>query len=367
MPRSTTITDRERAEIYEDFTINPSATYTVAADNYETSAEKNKAYDFFKNIASSHAGAYSSSTSTFSRHASYPDATAHAYIPEAYATAAAPPQVIHHHHNSGLPWWTLCFLGRNGGTTNNYFGASQREERREGNSAPANFPAWVRILVIAGVVIVPALAGSFYLLSELGQNLERLYYNEGYIQAGLGMANIALSISLSAPLVNAVLSTAITGLAVSAGLANPITWAFFIMGCVTLFAAACIHWAVQEGIYKTNAWFNKDALNPEDPHRFTVTDEQVKSIIRKDRRGLKNLDGDKMQNVITAIHHDMTNDPTTLTRIFRYSPFFRSAETAEQLSAIRTLRNYGTVDYTTTIENKDEKEQTLNFTTASLF
>jgi hypothetical protein len=359
MPRSTAITDRERAETYESFTQNSSATYAEA--------EKNKAHKFFVDIISQRPTAYGSTTSASDGYSYFASGEPTPFVPEAYATTAnAPPQVIHHHHHSGLPWWTLCFLGRNGGTTNNYYGASQRGERREENSPPANFAAWAGILVIAGIVIAPALAGSFYLLSELGQNLERLYYNEGYIQAGLGMANIALSLSLSAILTNAVLSTAITALTVSAGFANPVSWAFFIMGCVTLFAAACIHWAVQEGIYKTNAFFNKDALNPEDPHRFTVTDEQVKNIIRKDKKGMKGLDGDKMQNVITAIHHDMTADPTTMTRIFRYSPFFRSAETAAQLSAVRTLRNHGTVNYTTEVE-MDEEEKTLNFTTKSLF
>ena len=220
-------------------------------------------------------------------------------------------------------------------------------------------------VVIAGAVVAPAAIGAFYLLSELGQNLERLYYNEGYIQAGLGMANITLSLCLSAVLTNAVLSTAITALTVSAGFANPVGWAFFIMGCVTLFVAACIHWAVQEGIYKANTFFNKDELNPEDPHRFTVAPEQVKHLGKKDK-ALKGLDREKMQNVITAIHHEMTHEPTTMTRYFRYSPFFRSAETAAQLSAIRTLRSYGTVDYTATAENEAGNDIELTFNSWSL-
>lgn len=356
--RSTEITDRERAEIYKSFIQNSTVRYT--------GTEAQKAYEFFEDVSSQQSTFYRSAAWTHNDSLNFPSASAppaETYsIPEALPTTNTQTYVIHHHQKSSFPWWTLWLLGRNGSTTNNnYYGGSHPQERRQENSPPANFAAWAGILVIAGIVIAPALAGSFYLLSELGQNLERLYYNEGYIQAGLGMANIALSLSLSAILTNAVLSSAITALTVSAGFANPVSWAFFIMGCVTLFAAACIHWAVQEGIYKTTAFFNKDALNPEDPHRFTVTDEQVKNIIRKDKNRLIGLDGDKMQNVITAIHYDMTADPTTMTRIFRYSPFFRSAETAAQLSAVRTLRNHGTVDYTT------EEEKTLNFTTQSLF
>ena len=256
-------------------------------------------------------------------------------------------------------------MNRNGGTTNNYYGtAPTRGEENGSNRQNSNFAAYAGVLIIACVVTAPAVIGAFYLMSELWNNLERLYYNEGYLQAGLGMANIVMSLSLSAVLTNAVLSTAITALAISAGFANPVSWAFFIMGCVTLFIAACIHYAVQEGIYRMTAYNNQDALHPEEPGRFTVTDEQVADILRKNKESMNGLDGDKMQNVITAIHHDMTADPSRMTRIFRYSPLFRDTETAERLKAIRTLRMTGKVDYETEATNDDQ--QTLLFTATSV-
>lgn len=361
MPRSNVITDSQRADIYENFIFQGDSTSSTEREKNDEIRKTNEFFTTALNRAPR--SQFHDDTEEYQTPHAYPSSTS-----PIFATAAEPaPTVIHHHHNSGIPWWAFCLMNRNGGTTNNYYGtASDRREENGSNSRNSNFAAYAGVLIIAGVVIAPAVMGAFYLMSELWNNLERLYYNEGYLQAGLGMANIVMSLSLSAVLTNAVLSYAITALTVSAGFANPVSWAFFIMGCVTLFAAACIHLAVQEGIYRMTAYNNQDALHPEEPGRFTVTDEQVADILRKDKkekRKVKSLDGDKMQNVITAIHHDMTADPSRMTRIFRYSPFFRDTETAERLKAIRTLRMTGKVDYTTEAE---VEEQQLYFSSASL-
>ena len=364
MPRSNVITDRQRADIYENFISQRDRTSSL---NREENEEIQKTKTFFTTALN---------TPTESpRHyeaEGYAIPVGHAFsTPPIFATAAAPaPTVIHHHHNSGIPWWAFCLMNRNGGTINNYYGtAPTRGEENGSNRQNSNFAAYAGVLIIACVVTAPAVIGAFYLMSELWNNLERLYYNEGYLQAGLGMANIVMSLSLSTVLTNAVLSSAITALAVSAGFANPVGWAFFIMFCVTFFAAAFIHFAVQEGIYRMTTYNNQDALHPEEPGRFTVTNEQVADILRNDKRGMRGLDGDKMQNVITAIHHDMMDDPSRMTRIFRFSPLFRDTHTAERLKAIRTLRMTGKVDYTTeaTCPNTDGEETTsLRFNSQSL-
>ena len=149
---------------------------------------------------------------------------------------------------------------------------------------------------------------------------------------------------------------------VSAGFANPMTWAFFILGCVAMFTAACVHYAIQEGIYRATAYYNKEELNPEDPGRFRVTDDQLADLERADKAN-KRIDLNKVQNVITAIHSDMTENPSRMTRIFRYSPFFRSSDVAEKLAAIRTLRTTGKVNYETELDS----ETPMHFTTACLF
>ena len=280
-------------------------------------------------------------------------------LPHAIPVHAVPdttPQVIHHHHrDSGIPswlfWWMLF-------SRNNNQPASQRhEEQRD-----SNFGAWMGAVILAGIVTLPAIAGIYYLLSEVVNNFERIYYNEGYLQAGLGLANIAGSLAIGTVLTNAYLASAIKAMCISAGFANPMNWAFFILGCTALFTAACVHYAIQEGIYRITARYNKTELNPEDPGRFRVTDDQLNDLIRADKAN-KKIKLDNVQNVITAIHSDMTENPSRMTRIFRYSPFFRSSEMGEKLSAIRTLRTTGKVNYQTELDN----EQTLTFTTASLF
>lgn len=357
MTRFTAITDKQRAEVYKKFINNPSVEFT--------DTEKMKVKAFFTNTMNRSDPMHTdhSSTDNAYEYSYTADGIPVSSIPHAYARPVAEdqPQVIHHHHHSGIPWWLLLLNNNNNRTNNVNQTAPDVTNSGSKKDNHPDFGAWVMMLVIAGITIGPAIAGAFYLASEVGQNLERLYYNEGYIQAGLGMANIAFSLCLSAVLTNAVLSTAISALALSAGFANPVGWAFLIMGCVTLLTAACMHWVIQEGIYKANTYFNQDALNPEDPDRFTVTDEDVKNIVRKDRKGMKGLDGDNMQNIVTAIHHDMVIDPSRMTRYFRYSPFFRDAETAEKLNAIRTLRSTGKVNYKTEIVTDAGEEKTMNF------
>ncbi len=341
MPRSTAISDKMRSDLYKKIIANPAEVKAEQARAEQTHPDLGKAAQFFSDVMSIGA--------TPAHECEWPGRA----IP-VYNTSK--PEVVHHHHhhNSGVPWWLFFLMNRNA----NHVPAVQSREEQHRNS---NFTAYAGYLIIVGVAVLPALGGTFYLLSELCNNFERLYYNEGYLQAGLGIVNIILSLSLSAVLTNAVLSSAITTLAVSAGFANPISWAFFILGSVTLFVAACVHLAIQEGIYRMTAHYNPDALHPEEPGRFTVTDEQITDLKRSDKRGMRAIDGDKMQNVITAIHHDMTDAPSRMQRVLRYSPFFRDAETAERLREIRRLRTTGQVDYST------ETDSALRFCSSQLF
>lgn len=347
------LTDNERRIVYADYVFGSKR--AVFASEKESEAQE--AMDFFAkardNATPPPTPIWTDWSSDGLPHASSAPAAAYAY-----PVHEDSPRVVHHHHNSGVPWWAFFLMNRDHSPAPM---SSRNEERRE-----SNFAAWAGILIIAGVAIAPAVIGAFYLLSELWNNLERLYYNEGYLQAGLGLVNIVASLSIGAILTNAVLSSAITALAVSAGFANPVSWAFFIMSCVTLFAAGCIHLALQEVIYRSTAYFNKDAVHPEEPGRFTITDEQIADIQRRDKKGSKDLDGDKMQNVITAIHHDLTENPSRMTRLLRYSPFFRDAESAEKLKAIRGIRMGGTVNYQTEIERGDGSTETLSFSNRSL-
>lgn len=360
------ITDRQRADIYAEHSkgIQISSTFddiqlseiSTTRHFFEHATTPGpmpaEGSSFFANFASAASAAYASS----SRHSDED-------LPRAYATTAEP-TIIHHYHNSGgsgVPWWLVYFMmSRNNAP-------QQQTNTRDNPPRESNFGSWMGALILAAVVAGPAMAGTVYLLSELWNNLERFYYNEGYIQAGLGLANIILSMTLATVFTQVALSSAITVLCVSAGFANPIGWAFFILGCITMMTAGFTHLAIQEGIYRATAHANPHALHPEEPFRFTVTDEDIAELQRKDKKTNKHIKGDNMQNVITAIHHDMTDNPSRMERIFRFSPLFRSADTAKQLAEIRKVRTSGKVAYVTEIEPSDDNYETVAFNTRSLF
>ena len=362
------ITDRQRAEIYAEQIKTQRDFRSLGTPNNAQQDEISRTLRFFENARTP--GPMPAENSYF--FTAFASTAAHAAssmhsdegLPQAYATTAEPTVIHHYHHNSGgsgVPWWLVyLMMSRNNAP-------QQQTNTRDNPPRESNFGSWMGALIIAAVVAGPALAGTVYLISELWNNLERLYYNEGYIQAGLGLANIILSLTLATVFAQVSLSSAITALCVSAGFANPIGWAFFILGCVTMLTAAVTHLAIQEGIYLATTHANPHALHPEEPFRFTVTDQDIAELQRKDKKANKHIKGDNMQNVITAIHHDMTDNPSRMERIFRFSPLFRSTDTAKQLAEIRKVRTSGTVAYVTEIEPSDDNYETVAFNTRSLF
>ena len=185
MPKkSTFFSDRHRAVIYADFKAN------FGELSFDITRE------FYKKVRSSlRSRATADSMPTDDRD------IPRAYAVPGFAANDTTPRVIHHHHHdSGIPswlfWWMLC-------RSNNAPAPQQRrEEQRD-----SNFGAWMGAVIIAGIVALPAIAGIYYLLSELVNNLERLYYNEGYLQAGLGLANIAGSLAIGTLLTNTLLAS----------------------------------------------------------------------------------------------------------------------------------------------------------------
>ena len=293
-----------------------------------------------------------------------------------------------HYHSAGMPWWWF-WLNMSGprqtihyNTTNNYInsqptveshpiagGSSANNDRRqEEDKKSANFRDYVLILIAAGVTLAFACGSVLYLASELWNNGERFYYNEGYVDGLIGMGNIVLSLSLAITLTDAVLSSALTAATVSAGFSNPVGWAFMIMGFVALFVAAVVHWVLQQGIYGLTAALNPAALDPAEPGRFTISTQQVNHLNRNFSNQRANpFDGNKIQNVITAIHDDMTTEPTTMMNWFRFSPLFRDPKTANNLATIRELRMKGKVDFNVQIPVTDrDRSLTLSFNDPSV-
>ncbi len=288
-----------------------------------------------------------------------------------YASFSAPqqrdepnlPQVVHHHHSSDNFWFWMWLTSRNSSQPQNiYINSDQstnhtsRNGSSNSNESPPSFKDWAMILLLVGVAVLPAIGASAYLLGEVVNNFQRLYYNEGYLQAGLGFANLALSMALGIQIVDYLLANTITAMCVSAGFSNPVGWSFLLLTTLTLITAGILNLLQQNSLYAINACFyQKTALYPEEPHRFSLDADQA-SYLPKD------IDPEKVRIAITAIQHDMPKPG-----ILRYNPFFLGKSASEKLQKIRSLRMHGQVNYETTIGSKEQHNQeTLHFTTASL-
>ena len=377
------MTDSNRRELYNNFASNPHTIVSPSASapsldvaQNELVQQSQKMQQFLAGVivkqdtspsyppsAGSTAEAYPVNTDGHFAEPVYAQAFPSSSSSTYHSTRHDEPQtirVVHHHHNrSNDNFWLWMYL-LNHSNSAPAAPAQRSDSTSNKSNSKSDFAAMMYVLIIALAVAGPALFAAYYLLSEVWHNIERLYYNEGYLQATLGFMSVIASLTLSTALTNAALNPFITALCVSAGLSNPLAWAFFILFSMTLVGAAGCNLLFQEGIYASTAAFHKaDALEPEQPGRFSISAEQVKYLP-------KNTNIDKVQTVITAIHHDMKPAGR-----LRYSPFFRDADTSEKLKAIRTLRTEGQVDYETTLgeelnEYGNSSELTLNFRTAHL-
>ena len=341
--KSKQITDQKRSKLYQEFIFNTPG----FADNLNSAeASVLRFYQTTANNASApSAPAYPSATA-------YPvgadinlEQVNERSRPLGFNQSSSPRVVHHHHHNDSnwFFWYWLMSSNNNANHTNQNSKTSQ-----------SNFFAYVVVLMLALAVVMPAFMGAYYLLNEIGASIERLWYNEGYFRAAFGLVSVIGSTLLAAFLADAFLNTLLFGLCLSAGFANPVAWCFFILIGVTLALAALIHMGIQELSYQASALVNKDELCPEDPIRFRVTDQDVERIQANDvaaghRLASKLVDADMLQNVVTAIHFDIIDDPNYSPR-FRFGPLFRSSTTSERLGAIRKLRLEGRMDpYKTTM------------------
>lgn len=357
----TKFTDKERGKFYAQIANNPSV---LTIQHYDQKRQKMQAF------------LQSSTQSEFTTTGAVPaGATSSGGVPIAepvYSSFFAPqqrdepnlPRVVHHHHSSDNFWFWMWLTSRNNTQPQNIYinsDQSTNNTSRSGSSNNSNdsqpsFKNYAMILLLLGVAALPAIGASVYLLGEVVNNFQRLYYNEGYLQAGLGFANLALSMALGIQIVDYLLANTITAMCVSAGFSNPVGWSFLLLTTLTLITAGILNLLQQNSLYAINACFyQKTALYPEEPHRFSLDADQASYLP-------KETDPEKVRIAITAIQHDMPKPG-----ILRYNPFFLGKSASEKLQQIRSLRMHGQVNYETTIGSEEiGDQQTLHFTTASL-
>jgi len=237
-----------------------------------------------------------------------------------------------------LTWMLFNNLGRSyhpRHPTSIYWPSSQNthshpSKKEDKDAQAAQF--WALLIVIG--IVISAIASAFialyYLLNEIKSNIDRFIYNEGWMQALVSLSSIAASGFMSFMIANTIATIPLIELGITAGLANPAGLAVFGVLTLSLVGAAV-------GGYLTNfvqnyiiSSSNQDSLDPNDPHRFEITDQETHDLI------LKGLDPIKVKCAIVALRAEIGKEeiPGVIDRLF----IQRGGRITECLNQIRQLR-----------------------------
>lgn len=133
------------------------------------------------------------------------------------------------------------------------------------------------ILTIAAVLTFIAL---YYMLRELADGIERIWYNEGWLKAALTMATAVAFGSAAVILSLNFASAPLIVLALAAGL-NPVGLVIGVTVLLGIIAAGigCIAMSQLHDVIDEK--LNTDAIDPSDPYRFRLTDSDEKTLRAK--------------------------------------------------------------------------------------
>ncbi|KTC65446.1 Uncharacterised protein (plasmid) [Legionella adelaidensis] len=139
-------------------------------------------------------------------------------------------------------------------------------------------------LAILGLVLFAVAATGiavYYLLKEISHNMERFTYNEGWFQAATSMCSMAAFAFASSWFCSAFLTSPLSTLAISLGMANPLSAAMFGVVCCSILgtaAATFIFTLIQQKMLKNS---NPDALDANDPYRYIISPSQEEALEEK--------------------------------------------------------------------------------------
>lgn len=137
--------------------------------------------------------------------------------------------------------------------------------------------AELAFVLIAMAAIFAAALSAYYLFHEMANSFERFYYNEGWVQSAMSYLSMAASAMVSSILSMFYAATPLYKLSLAAGFANPAVATAVVLIALTVIGSAlgCMAFnAVQDYMVKNSS---QDALDPEDPARFALTEEDVKA------------------------------------------------------------------------------------------
>ncbi|WP_419419149.1 hypothetical protein ACNVED_11440 [Legionella sp. D16C41] len=238
-------------------------------------------------------------------------------------------------HNTVFDWLLLNSLINYNRPYVNYNRPSNYH-RHDDNNKNGNFLLFLLLLVLTTLAVAATLIALYYILREFVNSAERLIFNEGQLQAAITMASIAGGAAAGALFGTFIASMPIIMFGIAAGVSNPIGLAITGIVCITILsaAAACglTNW-IQNKVIQHN---NKDALDPKDPYRYTLTASEEANLVKK------GYDIYAVKIAIVALREKIgaKEVPSLLNRLFTTS----GQEKQKYLDSIRSIKK-GELDF----------------------
>lgn len=210
-------------------------------------------------------------------------------------------QNYEHHYCSGpdpfFNWLMLSSFMAHSHHGGGVYGGSHHHGH--GSNSNSEGLAYLVLIVLALLAAVATLIALYYLFSQFLNSMERFVYNEGWLQATITVASMLGGAAAGGLFGTFVASFPLIALAIAAGISNPIGIAIGGIVCLTIIGAAIscgLTKLIQNKIIENK---NKDALDPQDPYRFALTDKEAEHL-----RDL-NIDPIRVKCAIVAIREQM--------------------------------------------------------------
>lgn len=212
-------------------------------------------------------------------------------------------------------------------TSNHHNHPSRHEENKSNQGDPH---AYMLVLMIGAVVLGCALVSVYYLLSQTVNSLERIYYNEGYLQALTTLMVVAVAPVVATMFVEVIAHHSLIALAIAAGLSNPLGWASYAVLGLGFAGGALGTLLFNQVSYYSRKSANEDALDPQEPTRYTLTEAEAMALSQK------GIDPIKVKCAIIALRAELGEDPTPS---YFNRMFYADSKIQQNLNAVRALRS----------------------------
>jgi hypothetical protein len=223
-------------------------------------------------------------------------------------------EVNHHHYHRDyycghsdpwLNWMILSNLSRPTYTYNYNYGGSydNHHHGREKEKKDGDPLAQLVLLLILAALALSAFVLAFYALRELIDCGDRILHNEGMMRALVSLSMMAAAGFAGGFIGSVMLAGPLTALAIAAGI-SPIGVTIIATSALAVIGAGTVgllfsQFKVQELFIRDK---NKEAMDPAEPQRFSLTNEQENKLTRM------GLDIIKVKCAMVAIRNEMGAD-----------------------------------------------------------